>query len=448
MNLSYISANGIIRLAMNACIQRENARYREHSVVREKMKVCIVSTHYPSDDAIGEYCGHMAAELSKIAEVVVLANKNPKLPTVSRIQPNGGTRNYTVLRIWKPGLFYPFTIFRSLIRQKPDIVHVQHEYFLYGKGYDAVLFPTILLLVRLSRIPLVVTMHHVIPREEVDYIKKLLNTLVPEVLIKAFLTAFNGVFAFSSKIIVPSITFKKTLSTDYKIRDKQIEVVQHFTDTNVQRFLGKDDTEAKALLGLNEKKVILFYGFIRPTKGIEYVVYALQKVKDIVPNVVFLIDGRAHANYATYFNYLKQLVNDLELSSYVRFEEHVPEELSPVIFAASDVAVFPYTSTIGMTPIAHLKAAAYGKPIIATNIESFNKEFVDHENALLVPPKNPDALSKSIVEIFTDDVLSKKLSNNIAQYCAQRSKEKVIGGIIKIYQDILEQKKGDRGFFN
>ena len=404
------------------------------------MKVCVVSTHYPSDDAIGEYCWHMAVELSKKVEVVVLANMNPKLPTDSRIQSIDGSSNYLVLRIWKAGLYYPFTIFRALLRQKPDIVHVQHEYFLYGKGYDAILFPTILFLSRLARIPIVVTMHHVIAREDVGHFKKLLRTSVPEILIKIFLTAFNGVFAFSSKIIVPSAIFKNILSSDYRIRYKQIEVIQHFTDTNVQRFKGKDDKEAKILMGLNGKKVILFYGFIRPTKGIEYMLYALQKVKDTIPNVLFLVDGKAQPNYATYFNYLKQLVNDLELSSYVRFEENIPKKLSPVTFAASDIAVFPYISSVGMTPIAHLTAAAYGKPIIATNIDCFNKEFVDHENAFLVPPKDADALSKSIVKIFTDDALSKKLSNNITQYCAERSAEKAIGEILEIYRDALQQR--------
>jgi glycosyltransferase involved in cell wall biosynthesis len=402
------------------------------------MKVCIVSTHYPSEDAIGEYSGLMAEELSKTAEVIVLANMNPKQPMISRIQSNGGNNQYIVLRIWKTGLFYPLTIFKNLIRQKPDIVHIQHEYFLYGKGYTAVLFPTILILSRIARIRLVVTMHHVIPRGEVRYFKRLLRTPAPETLIKAFLTAFNRTFAFSPKIIVPSVILKKTLSADYKISDEIIEVVNHFTNANVQRLLSKKGIEAKALLGLNERKIILFYGFLRPAKGIEYVLFALQKVKKIIPNVLFLLDFKVQPAYKSYLSYLKQLVHDLELSNYVKFQ-YISEDLLPAVFAATDAVVFPYISSIGMTPIAHLKAAAYGKPIIATSIESFVNEFVDHENALLVPPKNADALSRSIIEILTDKVLSEKLSNNLTQYCEERSKEKAVSNIIEIYQETLQK---------
>jgi glycosyltransferase involved in cell wall biosynthesis len=382
----------------------------------------------------------MAAELSKTEEVIVLANKNPKLPMVSKIQSNRCTRNYIVLRIWKTGLFYPFTIFGSLIRQKPDIVHIQHEYFLYGKGYTAVLFPAILILSRFARIPLVITMHHVIPLNEAGYFRKLLKTPVPEIGIKAFLTVFNAVFALSSKIIVPSDVLKRTLSKDYKISDEQIEVVKHFTDTKVQRFLDEDGKEAKELLGLYGKKVILFYGFIRPSKGIEYVFYALKRVKEIIPNLILIVDSKVQPAYVGYFNYLKKLINDLELSNCVKFDD-VSKELLPTIFAASDVVVFPYTSSIGMSPIAHLKAAAYGKPIIATSINNFSGEFADHENALLVPPKDSDALGTSIIEILTDDVLSKKLSNNIAIYCANRSVEKAVGEIIRIYEVALQYTK-------
>lgn len=153
-----------------------------------------------------------------------------------------------------------------------------------------------------------------------------------------------------------------------------------------------------------------------------------------------LVDFKVQPAYEAYFSYLKKLVHDLELFNYVKFDD-VSEELLPSIFAASDAVVFPYTSSIGMTPIAHLTAAAYGKPIIATNIDSFAGEFSDHENALLIPPKDSNALANSIIEILTDDELSKKLSNNILIYCANRSVEKAVATITKIYKDALQCNK-------
>ena len=46
----------------------------------QKMKIGIVSPHSPSDDAIGEYCEHLAEELCQRTELVVFANKSPSHP--------------------------------------------------------------------------------------------------------------------------------------------------------------------------------------------------------------------------------------------------------------------------------------------------------------------------------------------------------------------------------
>jgi glycosyltransferase involved in cell wall biosynthesis len=398
------------------------------------MKVCIVSTHYPSDDAIGEYCGHMAAELSKKAEVVVIANTQPKVPKTSHIKANGGTNTYEVYRVWKKGWLYPLRIFRSIVSLKPDIIHIQHEYFLYAKGFDAILFPFILFLSKLTRKPLVTTMHHVISRDDAPYFKKLLKTSFPEIAIKMFLTGFNRVFQINSKIIVPSLNFKEVLMSDYKLNNPQIEIVKHFTNIKADKKLVKDVIEAKRLLGFEGKKVLLFYGFIRPSKGIEYLLFALYQIKKLVPNVLLIIDGKAQPNYTNYLFFLEKIVKDLQLYDNVKFQD-IAKERTPLVFIAADLVIFPYVSTTGMTPIAHLTAAAYGKPIIATNLDSFNEDLVDQENALLVPPKDVNALRDSIVRLLTDDVLSQRLSNNIAAYSSKRSVENAIDDIFRIYEN-------------
>ena len=55
-------------------------------------------------------------------------------------------------------------IFSTLIREKPAVVHFQHEFFLYGGISSALLFPLLILLTRLAGIKVIVTMHGVVPR--------------------------------------------------------------------------------------------------------------------------------------------------------------------------------------------------------------------------------------------------------------------------------------------
>ena len=117
--------------------------------------------------------------------------------------------------------------------------------------------------------------------------------------------------------------------------------------TYLQRFFKTDCETAKVTLGLDGKKVILFFGYIRPSKGIEYVIDALPRVIETIPNIIFLVVGKAQDNYFDYLYLLKNKINILNISSYVQFQDYVSEELLPFIFAASDAVVFPYVSTAG-----------------------------------------------------------------------------------------------------
>ena len=402
------------------------------------MKIGIVSPHSPSDDAIGEYCAHLAKELCKKTEAIVLANMNLNLPRSATVSVEGGS--YRIVRIWKSGLLYPFIIFREILQQKLNVVHVQHEYFLFGKGFMAIHFPILLVLVRIARIPLIVTMHHVIPIEKARHFKKFFSKKIPEVLIKAFLIVFNRSFSISSKILVPSACFKQTLSNDYKIEKRKIEIFPHSVDSC--RKTGEEEKEyAKRQLHLENKRIIMFFGYIRPSKGIEHAILAFPNLIEAFPNVIFSIVGRAQPNYYAYLNYLKQLVEKNNLSQYVRFENYVPEEILDIYFTAADVVVFPYTETVGATPIAHLRAASHGKPIVATDIDFFKKEFANGENAILVPTKNPNELEKAITQILSDHNLSYKLTKNMVDYCSLRSQEEASSRTIELYQQLTKSRE-------
>ena len=370
------------------------------------MKIGIVSPHSPSDDAIGEYCANLAEDLCKKINIVVFANQNHDLPRSSTITTRGGS--YKVLRIWRSGLFYPFIIFHEIIRQKPDVVHVQHEYFLFGKGFWAIHFPILLILAKINRTPLVVTMHHVVPLEKASYFENAHSKKIPKVVVKAFLIVFNRLFSFSSKIIVPSLDFKKTLSNDYGIDEKKIEILPHSVNS-CKRIEEEDKENAKRQLLLQNRKIVLFFGYIRPSKGVEYAILALPSLIKTYPDIVLSIVGRAQPNYYDYFDNIRKLVEKHNLTQHVRFENYVPEETLNLFFAAADVVVFPYIETVGATPIAHLRAASLEKPIVATDIDFFKKEFINGENAILVPTRNPNKLAKGITKILSDQGLSQKL---------------------------------------
>ena len=103
------------------------------------------------------------------------------------------------------------------------IYYPQVEYFLYSKSFGAIMFPLIIYLIKMSRIPFTITMHHVIARKKTEFFTKLLKLPFPQILIEFVLTIFNKTFSLANKIIVPSYSFKKILNKDYKIPNNIIE---------------------------------------------------------------------------------------------------------------------------------------------------------------------------------------------------------------------------------
>ncbi len=63
-------------------------------------------------------------------------------------------------------------------------------------------------------------------------------------------------------------------------------------------------------------------------------------------------------------------------------------------FTASDVVALPYHEVTGSGVLQI--AYAFGKPVVATNLEGFRESVVDGQNGYLVPEKDPRSLAESI----------------------------------------------------
>ena len=63
---------------------------------------------------------------------------------------------------------YIFEILRQLRKDRPDIVHLQHEINMYGGVMTALLFPWLLLLLKIHRYKVVVTIHAAVNRDLID----------------------------------------------------------------------------------------------------------------------------------------------------------------------------------------------------------------------------------------------------------------------------------------
>jgi glycosyltransferase involved in cell wall biosynthesis len=146
---------------------------------------------------------------------------------------------------------------------------------------------------------------------------------------------------------------------------------------------------------------LVFLGWLERTKGVLELLGACAKLKDQCAFELTLA-GRGNLESEA-----RALVEDQGLGDRVRFAGwlHGPE--IDALLAASDVLVLP--SWMEGLPNAMIEAMAAGLPVVVTTVGNIC-DFVTHdEDALLVPPKDVEALAAALARVITDAALRERL---------------------------------------
>jgi glycosyltransferase involved in cell wall biosynthesis len=74
--------------------------------------------------------------------------------------------------------------------------------------------------------------------------------------------------------------------------------------------------------------------------------------------------------------------------------------------------IFLNTTNVDNTPVSVLEAMACGLCVVSTNVGGISYLFEHEQNALLVPPDNPEAMASAVRRILTEPGLAEHLSSN------------------------------------
>ncbi len=186
-----------------------------------------------------------------------------------------------------------------------------------------------------------------------------------------------------------------------------------------------------------DKIRMLFIGFIRPEKGLEYLIEAVCKLKTKKPWEIVLVGPRE--KFSTYGEKLEQLIDSFDIRQRVQWAGYV--SYGPEMFnylREADIFVFPTLSE--GTPRALVEARANSLPIVATNVGGIPTSVTHGYDGLLVPPKNPDALAKAIDRVISDGELRRLLIRNGLRSAHQFT----IGRFADVVVDELEKLERKR----
>jgi len=398
----------------------------------------MVTPYPPGKCGIGIYASKLVVSLAKYANIVVIATKNGQHERIL----DGKLR---ILRSWKKGSpLYLLQIVKGVAQESPDIVHVQHEYLAYGPRKYSVLFPGLLLLLRLLRRPIILTMHSVVRRstlsEDFFFVHQAGRRFGS--LKRTAMVVFTRMIAnLSDVIIVHNNYMRSALVRDYEIERKKIFVVPHGFDASET---SEPAAEAKKRLGLGEKRVLLFFGFVIPGKGVEVLISSFSKVSRRVSNAILVIAGQYHPRLKTefprYLGVIETLIRDLDLGDKVIFENRfIGTDRLQLYVSAADIVVLPYVddSILGASG-ALGTIASQGKAVIATRIPRFLSDLSNGVSAIIVDPNEESQLVEAIVRVLEDPSLAERLQMNLHRYALTKGWDATSSMTFKLYLRMKE----------
>lgn len=171
---------------------------------------------------------------------------------------------------------------------------------------------------------------------------------------------------------------------------------------------------------------VLFFGFVRPYKGLGVLLEAMSlvlKERECTLVIAGEIWGDAHV-------YTEQ-IEQLGIAAQVRLVgDYIPQPEVAAYFRACDLVVLPYFSATGSGVVK--LAYSFHRPVVVTNVGSLPDAVISGETGYVVPPDDAAALAASILEYFSRSDRA-NMEEAIARYVPRFSWEAVVQGLEQLW---------------
>jgi len=264
-----------------------------------------------------------------------------------------------------------------------DTVILQHEYGIFG-GKDGV---DIIHMLKNLKIPTITTLHTVLSKPSGEQ-----HSIIQELA------------KYSQKFVVMAHKAKKILNDIYKIPDSMISIIPH----GIPDIPFVDPYFYKDKFGLEDKRVILTFGLIGPSKGIEFMIEALPKIIEKHDNTIYIILGVTHPGLLRthgeeYRHSLQLKVKKLGLEDHVQFHnKFVDLETLTEYLIATDIYMTPYLSKEQITSGTLAYAVGAGNAVVSTPY-LYAEELLANGRGRLVPFRDSESISKEINELLSNE---------------------------------------------
>lgn len=379
------------------------------------MKLAIVAPYPPSKDGIAEYSRKFVESLGAHKDISVSA-------IVSKKSDGAREPNQHALLSLSP--FDWIKIYKTL--KTADIVHLQFDISNYLLQIPFLLICLVVLRFK-SKAKLIATYHEAYRDMELYGILSIV-----------FYRVFNKIF---DRIYVHTALSRDRLVGIYHADPNKVRCISHGTNKFVSKKV--DHKDLRERYGIpTDANIVLNFGYIYRTKGIEYLIEALSLLKseDNTPYVIIAGEVPKRTGLFKYFQRknetyladLKYKVEEKGLEKYVRFVGYVRYEELYSLFTLANVVVLPYTH-IDQSGVLNYAIAAH-TPVIASKIGGLKETLAS--TGILVEPRNAKILASEIKSFFENSKV-KELVDKYKILARSISTDAVVGQIVNDYREIL-----------
>ncbi len=311
---------------------------------------------------VGDYTLCLAEALSKQGvDIAVL--------TDIEACPHESTTKYEVFSIIREWKFTEFVKIVKIVRQwKPDIVHIQFP----TQGYRGSFFPLMLppLLFFLGVI-IVQTWHEYYTKGTVDWI------LIPK-------------FVTPGGVVVVRPNFVERMPRTYRwlMRHKKFRFIPNASTIPAVRISDAERAEIHKRFTSSDKSLLVFFGFIYPQKGVEF----LFEIADPTKHHIVFIGAINSAD-----PYHKTILGKIEQGPWhnnITVAGFLPEGETAKILAAADAVVLPFRNGGGLWNTSLHAAVLQGTFVLTTSLE--NHGYIDSENIYYAWPGDVDDMRQAL----------------------------------------------------
>jgi glycosyltransferase involved in cell wall biosynthesis len=274
---------------------------------------------------------------------------------------------------WLPSMLRALLL---LIRERPNVIVFQ-----WWSGTVLHSYLLLALVARLLRARIVIEFHEVLDSGEAKlplaqgYVRLVAPLMIH--LAQAF--------------VVHSEYDKKRLPRYYDVGHRPIALIYHGPYNHYHLLCGEQKLQSKPAPYYN----LLFFGVIRPYKGLEDLIRAFETLpENEISRYWLTIVGETWEGWT--------LPTDLIKRSRYRdritfINRYVSDAEAAEFFAKADAVVLPYHRSSASGPL-HI-AMSYGLPVVVTSVGGLIEAVGSYDGAILVPPANPAALQSGLLQV-------------------------------------------------